>query len=85
MGALVLMSILIYSIAFCGCVDDKNNKNTLNATEFKVIPANKELFNEFASKSVNSYGHYYNIMYGVKLTIKSMPLLVYLKTMKLIR
>ena len=25
MGALVLMSILIYSIAFCGCVDDKNN------------------------------------------------------------
>lgn len=47
-------------------MDNKYNKNTINTTEFKIVPANKELFKEFVSKSTSHGYAYYNILGGYR-------------------
>ncbi|WP_292460461.1 beta-propeller domain-containing protein [Methanothermococcus sp.] len=65
-GALVLISIFVYLVAFCGCIDNsKDNGNTINKiNEFKVVPADEATFKEFVSKSTAHSYEYYNILGG---------------------
>ncbi|XRO76253.1 hypothetical protein ACO3VM_05490 [Methanocaldococcus sp. 10A] len=54
---LVLFGIFLF-LLICGCINNSNNnnENTNNIKEFKVVPANEELFKEFVNKiSTNRY------------------------------
>ncbi|WP_421077980.1 beta-propeller domain-containing protein [Methanothermococcus sp. Ax23] len=77
-GALVLISIFIYLVAFCGCIDNsKDNGNTINKiNEFKVVPADEATFKEFVSKSTAHSYEYYNILGGFNTAsgrVKALP------------
>ena len=57
--ALILTSILIYSIVFCGCVEDNKITKNNNSAGFKVVPSDEATFKEFVSKS--SSNNHYNV------------------------
>ncbi|CAB3289868.1 Beta propeller domain protein [Methanocaldococcus lauensis] len=61
-----LLIFIICFVAFCGCTFNKNN-NVEENSEFKVVPANEELFKEFVKKSINNnYYGVYNTLGGFK-------------------